>query len=367
MTRFALSILMTGLVAIMITGPTIVTALTNEEKPVEVDRFARPAKIATARKADFQFYKTFPGVTEASRNSVLAFRVAGQIEDLPVRSGQSLKEGQLIARLDDVPYRNIVESRQASFDLAQTQLTRTQALFDKKHVAKAALDGAKAEFAAAEVALKSAKEDVDYTRLVAPYDGVIARIDAERYQNVAAGMTVVNFQGVENVDFVFNVPEKLFLQFNPKMLTARPTFDIQFDAIPELQFVATYKEHDELPDTVTRSFKVTATMPRPDDLTILPGMSVSVSVNVGVVHSLIQTEGVLVPLEAVFEEDGKRWVWKVNKDNQTEKTEVSVLGIEDASIRITSGLSDGDKVVAIGVAYVTEGMKVRPLQKEGGL
>ncbi|WP_373236442.1 efflux RND transporter periplasmic adaptor subunit [Cohaesibacter celericrescens] len=337
------------------------------EEAVVEDPSARPAKIATARKIAFNDNKIFPGVTEASRNSVLAFRVAGQITELKVHAGQTLKEGDVIAELDETPYLNVVAAKQATYDLANTQLVRTQALFDKKHVAKAALDTAKSTFSAAEVALKMAKEDLGYTKLYAPYDGVVAQTNVERYQNVAAGTQIVQYQGLENIDVVFNVPEKIFLMFNPQKFLSMPSFEVRFDALPGKRFTALYKEHDELPDTVTRSFKITATMPRPEQYTILPGMSISVVLDLSAIAEYSATKGVLVPLESVFDEGGKRWVWKVDSENLARKTEVGIYGIEDDGVRIQSGLDDGDKVIAVGVAHVTEGMKVRPYKKERGL
>ena len=360
-------IAMIGLSAMVLTGCNdgLFDAFAVDAK--KEDQFARPAKIATAKKVAFNFSKTFPGVTEASRSSVLAFRVAGQIDELPVLSGQVLKEGDIIARLDDTPYRNVVVTRQASFDLAKTQLERTEALYKKKHVAKAVLDEAKSNFAAAEVALKIAREDVGYTTLKAPFDGEIARIDAERFQNISAGAPVIQFQGMKNIDIAFNIPEKLLLMFNPSKNVPLPIFEIAFDAHPEQKFIAKYKEHDALPDPVTRSFQVTATMPRPTELSVLPGMSVNVSVNTGHVLKNLETSGVLVPLEAVFDEAGKKWVWKVDDENQARKTEVEVSGLEDVSVRIRSGLTDGDRVIAVGVSHVSEGLKVRPYKKERGL
>ena len=356
-----------GLAALALAGCDDSLFSANAVEQQNEDPFARPAKIAIAAKTAFSLKKTFPGVTEASRNSVLAFRVAGQIDDLPVNAGQRLKEGELIARLDDTPYLNVVASRQATFDLARTRLTRTESLFEKKHVAKAALDEAKSNFASAEVALKIAKEDVGYTELRAPFDGEVARIDVERFQNVGAGTPVIQFHGNKNIDFVFNVPERLFLLFNPSKVVVHPTVDVIFDSQPDRKFTATYKEHDGLPDPVTRSFKVKATMAQPDDLIVLPGMSVTVTLDTAMISNLDTTEGVLVPLEAVFEEAGKRWVWKIDDKSEARKTEVDVFGIEDGGIRIKSGLEDGDQVIAVGVAHVTEGEKIRPYKKERGL
>lgn len=355
-----------GLCSLLLVGCDDLPFAANAKEPEE-DPFARPAKIETARKMSFSLYKTFPGVTEASRNSVLAFRVSGQITDLPVRAGQVLNKGQLIAQLDETPYLNVVADRQARFDLSKTQLERTKSLFAKKHVAKAALDAAKSNFAAAEAALKTAKDNLGYTRLVAPYDGVVARIDVERFQNVQAFTPAFNFQGNKDIDISFSVPERLFLAFEPSKAALNPHFDVTFDAMPNRLFKAYYKEHDSVPDKVTRAFKVTVTMPRPDKITVLPGMSVNVRIDVAKVTNIDTTEGVLVPTESVFEEAGKRWVWKVTEDNVTHKTEVSVMGIEEGGIRLSEGLQDGDRVIAVGTSFVTEGMKVRAYAKERGL
>ena len=333
----------------------------------DVDQTSRPAKIAEAKKVSFSLHKTFPGVTEASINSVLAFRVAGQISALPVLAGQVLKEGDLIAQLDKTPYVNVVTARQADYDLAKAQLTRTKELFAKNHVAKAALDTAEATFSSAEVALKTAREDVGYTKLLAPYDGVVAKTEVERYQNVAAGAPIVQYNGNKDIDIVFNVPESLFLNFSPSKMISKPKVAVRFDALPGKVFDAQYKEHEGLPDAVTRSYKVTVTMPQPDNFLVLPGMSSTVTVDVASFTNIGTTTGVLVPLESVFEEQGKRWVWKVDANSEARKTEVEVHGIEDGGIRLTSGLEEGDKIIAVGVGFVTEGEKVRPYKKERGL
>ena len=331
------------------------------------DPSARPAKIATAQRVALSLPKSFPGVTKASRKAILSFRIDGQIEDFPVRAGQTLKEGDLIARLDDEPYRTVVDARQAAFDLAKINLERTQTLFEQKHVAKSTLDSAQTNFTAAQSALKAAKDDVKYTKLKAPFEGVVAKTYVERYQTVAAGTQIAQFLGTKNIDVEFNVPEKLFLRFNPRKLAVKPTMQIEFDDLPGKSFAATYKEIDTIPDAVTRSYNVTVTMPRPDDLTVFPGMSVTASLNLATLLSNSDDGGVLVPLESVFDENGKRWVWKLDAQNEAHKTEVKVYGIQDGQLRISEGLKDGDRVIALGVSYVTEGMKVRTFKKEGGL
>nr|WP_319389423.1 efflux RND transporter periplasmic adaptor subunit [uncultured Cohaesibacter sp.] len=362
------NLVLLGLMAIMLSGcnSDLFSSADANETAIE-DASARPAKIATAHQAALSLPKAFPGVTKASRKAILSFRVDGQIEDFPVHAGQILPKGSLIAQLDDTPYHNVVDARQADFDLAKISLERAQKLFEQDHVAKSTLDAARSTFQSAEAALKAARDNVDYTSLTAPFDGLVAKTYVERYQTVSAGMQIVQFEGTQNVDVVFNVPEKLFLRFNPKKLAIKPTLNIEFDALPGKSYPAQYKEIDTVPDSVTRSYAVTVTMPRPADLTVFSGMSVTASLNLAELLSNSDDGGVLIPLEAVFEQDGKRWVWKLDENSEAHKTEVKVYGIQDGSIRISEGLKDGDKVIAIGVSYVTEGLKVRPFKKEGGL
>ena len=357
-----------GLMALVLSGcnENIFAAADANEPPLE-DATARPAKIATAHRTALSLPKSFPGITTASRKAILSFRIDGQIESFPVHAGQILKQGDLIARLDAEPYRTVVTSRKASFDLAKINLERTKTLLEQKHVAQSTFDTAETNFTAAKAALKAAQDDVAYTELRAPFDGVVAKTYVERYQTVEAGTQIAQFLGTTDVDVEFNVPENLFLRFNPRKLKVMPTLNIRFDALPDKSYKAFFKEIDTIPDTVTRSYKVTVTMPRPDELTVFPGMSVTASLNLADLLSNSDDGGVLVPLESVFDENGKRWVWKLDGNNEAHKTEVKVYGIQEGELRISEGLQDGDRIIAIGVSYVTEGMRVRTFKKEGGL
>ena len=336
-----------------------------EEEVVEKKDLVRPAKIATATSQMEEHNKIFPGVTEATRRSTLAFRVSGQVVELPIRAGQLLKEGDLIARLDDATYRNTLSDRKAKYQLAKTEYDRQKVLFNQKHVAKSRLDEARSNFEAAEAAYKLAKDDLSYTRLTAPYEGLVSRIDIDNFQNVQAKEAIVQYQGAKEIDVVFNVPESLFLKLNENN-TNNGHVLVRFDAMPERTFDAYYREHETVPDTTTRSFKVTVSMPRPDNLTVLPGMSVNVSVNLSQVYNTAN-EGVLLPLEAVFEEADQNWVWKLDDANVAHKTAVKTKGIEGTNIRVLEGLNEGERVIAVGVSYVREGQKVRPIVKERGL
>jgi len=346
--------------ALLVVGVTILSACQPDEIAEAPREVIRPAKIAIAQTGEGQ-----SGITEATRRATLAFRVSGEVIELPVLAGQELTKGALIARLDDTPYRNTLSDRHAKYQLAKTEFNRQQVLFEQKHIAESRLDTARSNFEAAEAAYKLAQDDLSYTRLVAPYDGIVSRVDIDAFQNVQRQEPIVQFQGAKNIDVVFNVPENLFLRLNENN-TDEGRMKVRFDAVPDRVFDALYREHETLPDAATRSFKVTATMQRPADLTVLPGMSVTVSADLSAAFAR-DVQGVLLPLESVFEEADQQWVWRLSEDNIAQKTAVQVAGIEGPDLRVIQGLEAGDRVIAVGVSHVREGQKVRPMVKERGL
>lgn len=326
----------------------------------------RPVKIAVAVPAGNSNIKRFPGITEAARKSTLTFRVNGLVQELPIKAGQTVKKGDLIAHLDEVPYQNVINDRRAKFIFAEAQFGRQRTLYEKKRVAKAKIDETEATLKTAKTALDIAEEDLRHTRLVAPYDGVIAQVHIDNHQNIQAKEPVVQLLGSDNVDIAFDVPENLFLQVSRSGNTKIP-FQISFNARPDLTFTAFYLKHDSVPDPTTRSYRVVVEMPQPDKVIILPGMSVNVEVDLSGLISRQATSDVLVPVEALFEDDGQTYVWAPDDDNFSRKVAVTVKNIEADSVRISDGLERGQRVIAAGVSQIHEGLKVRPLKRERGL
>lgn len=326
----------------------------------------RPVKIALVKSASGLTSKTFPGVTEAARKSTLTFRVSGLVQQLPVTAGQKLAKGALIARLDETPYRYVVRDREAKYQLARAQHDRQAILFGKKMIAKSRLDEVEAAMKAAGAALDTARENLKHTSLRAPFAGIIAQVHMDNFQNVQANAPVVEMQGADDINIVFSVPEYILLRAKSKDAPSIP-FKVRFNTRAERVFIARYKKHDSIPDTATRSYRVVLEMPMPDDLLVLPGMSVTVEADMTLLEDRPAGNDVLVPVEAVFEQTGKTYVWRVDADSVSRKTAISAIRVEGRFIRVSDGLKTGQQVIAAGVSQITEGLKVRPLTRERGL
>lgn len=351
----------------LITSVLILTACGEEaESQSTQEPVIRPAKIAVVQGAEQQARRIFPGTIEAAQHSALSFRVSGELTKLPVQAGARVVKGQVLAELDQSDYKNTLADRQAKYDLANIQYKQIKSLLEKNYASQTKLDEVRANLKAAQSALAIARDNLSYTKLVAPFDGVVARVDVENYQSIQALKPIIELQDVGDVDIVFNVPEALLTQINPQ--TARDLCGVvRFDSRPDQEFPACYKKHDSVPDTLTRTYQVVFTMPQGSSFSVLPGMSVSIEVNLA--PALLQPAAetvVSVPLGSVFERGGKEYVWLLDEALVASLHPVNVIRIVDDHI-LVEGVASGSKVIAAGVSYVQEGQQVRPLAKERGL
>jgi RND family efflux transporter MFP subunit len=350
-------------------GVTLLLSSCGNAEPLvaSVEAPARPAKIVTVAVDSSELRRTFPGTLHSTRHSELAFRVSGQLVELPAQAGIRVQRGQLLGRLDDADFRNQLADREARFQLAKTQHAKVAKLIDKRYTTQADLDEAVANLKAARAALELARDNLDYTELRAPFDGVVGHVAVENHQAVKAQTPVLQLQSDAGLDVVFSVPESLLTSLRRIDDPSQICVKVRFNARPKKVYRACYKEHDSLPDPLTRTYTVVHTMAAIEDFPVLPGMAVNVEVDLSKLLPEGPRTGVRVPLGAIFEEGGKRWAWRLDEEMRVRRTEVQTGDIRGESLRVINGLVAGDRIIAAGVSRLREGMQVRPLVKERGL
>lgn len=342
------------------------TANDNAEPEIEI---VRPALIANVMPYQGVGVKTFPAIINATEKTDLAFRVSGQLTNLPAVASQKVEKGALLALIDNSDFKNTLEDRNAKLNLAKTKHRQTLQLFKQKYASQLELDTVNSQLRAAKIAVKQAKANISYTRLHAPFSGVIAHVNVKNYQFVQPQQTIVQLQSVKELDVRFDVPESLI-----KSLRKIESFSaicglvtLKDSEQKNKNFKACYKEHDSVPDSQTRTYPVLFSLSKSTETNLIPGMSVDFSIDLTGLSNSTKQPGLLIPIESVFDEDDKQWVWKLNNEMRVTKTNVDVDGIDSGMIRITKGLSANDQVIAAGVSYLSEGQKVRALSKERGL
>lgn len=345
-----------------------------EEAPPPREEVARPAKIFTVTEPGSNYVRTFPGEVQASNEAELAFRVPGELTEFPATRGLQVKQGALLARIDPADYQAALQQASAQYDLAKTQFERVEELVERQLVSRSEYDTKLAEMRVAESTLTRAQNSLDYTGIYAPFDGTVARRLAENFEAVGAGQVVLVLQTGDMIDVIVDVPESIIARVERTQVNQNPKpVLVQFDSASELQFEAYHKEHETQADPATLTYKVTFSLPIPDDINILPGMTATVTADLS---DLFEGEpvGHMVPIEAVFaaEEEAldsdTRYVWILDPETmRAVRRAVRVGTLTGENIVVLEGLSAGDLIVSAGVSSVIENMLLRSMSREAGL
>jgi RND family efflux transporter MFP subunit len=330
----------------------------EEAEPAEV---VRPVKTAVVQGFALG-EQTFPGRVDAGSKLLMSFRVPGRIVELPVKKGQAVDKGQLIARLDPADYRIAVEEAKATYQRAEADFQRFKRLYESDAVPLADLDQRRSERDVAKAKLDEAEKNLGYTDLRAPFAGMIGNRYVENHMDVQAQEEIVDLNDTTSVEVKIDLPENLVAmikQFDKELDVA---VYAEFDAAPGQRFKLEQKEIAARADPETQTFQVVFTMPQPGDISLLPGMTALVRLVATVKPGARIDMPILVPAIAVkTSPDGDKVVWVVNTDDMTVHTRKVTVGSMRGTgdIEVVDGLQGGEHVVVAGLAHLREGMKVR--------
>ncbi|GAB1624163.1 efflux RND transporter periplasmic adaptor subunit [Agarivorans albus] len=333
----------------------------NKDPVESVKTYPRPVKVEQVEIGDGTRIRTLPGETFASDTAILSFQVNGRLDEILVKPGDAVVAGQPLANLDPAMYNQELEVAEANYYLAKVLFDRATQLVDRGVISRSDYDRSKSQFSISQAALDKAKVNLSYTKLVAPYDGLIASKYADQYEYVYEKQQVLSLQTESSVDVNFQLPERLIGIFQASRINgdAAPSLRVQFQG-REQWYEASLKELSTVADPSTASYTIVLSLPIPDELNIFPGMATQVQIESTTQNSKANLKA---PLGSVINEESQNYVfvWDPNT-NKVTKTKVELAeGI------ITSGLADGDWLVIAGAAELRDGQTAVKWVKERGL
>jgi RND family efflux transporter MFP subunit len=348
------------------------------EASVKNEAPPRPVKVFRVIDANLIAGRAVPGQARSARETMLSFRVAGRLQERRVKTGDQVKEGDIVATLDRAPYQAELDRAAANLRRAQAayvnaagQLDRDKQLFAKGIIAKARFDNtnstarqARAEVTSQEAALERAKLDLGYTELRAPFSGTVSGVFIEPFQEVGPQQSVIRLIDPSEIEMVVNVPESL-ISYVPNIIDIKATFD----AFPGVEIPGEVSEIGTEPLENTRTYPVKLLLNPPAGVTIVPGMAGRVRGKPGP-QIAQQVRGVVVPLSATFSpnDSSGSFVWIVDEATQTvHRKEVKLGEPVVGGISVTGGLTPGNLIVSAGVHRLEEGQPVKlPVEAEKG-
>lgn len=348
--------------ALAITALSILTLVgcSTEEEAQQQPAPPRYVKLATVSNVpDFDEF-TFPAVVSAVKTVDLSFEVSGRLVQMDIVTGSDVEKGKLLATIDRQPFERNVDEQRTRLEQSKRELDRMEKMFAQKLVAQSTLDTAKTTYELAEIELKTAKQDLSYTQLYAPFDAKVSQRLVENNSFITAGTPIARLQDVSKIYFNINVPERL--------LTANLSRDIKQVsaslANDTMQwYPVSYVEHSTQPDPVSQTYEVVFAMEPREALPLTPGARAVVKVSLQ--GSQFST-GAVVPVQALVGDKASGFaVWVYDESTQlANKVSVSVEHIHEEFAVISSTLSIGSKVVAAGATKVRSDMKLLPYEGE---
>ena len=340
---------------------------------------------ATASRHEVIEYITVVGNLIGQATVDVVPRVAGRIEALPVKLGDRVGKGQLIAKIEDRELQQQVKQveqnvlvnnatvtqRESDLTLRKTTLDRqksllTQGLATRQTVedseaahnsAVAAVDLAKAQLGQTQARLDELKITLSNTNILSPVDGFIGRRNLDQGAFAGANTPIVSVVDIRTVRLISNLVEKDF-----KRVRAGVVALIDVDAFPGEQFTGAVSRVAPVFDAATRTAGMEIEVPNPG-YRLKPGMFARVRLTVD-----RRPDALTVPRNAVIDSEGKRGVFLV--DGQSAKFQPVTTGLQDNErIEILEGLAEGTRVITTGALALRDGDKITPMNmpgREGG-
>lgn len=348
-------------------------AACKQEQQGEETGQALPVMVVSSQPIEFE--ETYSASIRGLQDVDIIPQVSGRIIRLCVKEGEQVKTGQVLAVIDQVPYqaalrtaRANVSAAQAKVETARIELNGKQSLFDEKVISDYELSVARNQLAVAQAELEQAKaqeanarNDLSYTEIKSPSNGVIGtlpyRIGALVGPTIEQPFTVVS----DNSEMYayFSVSENKLRQLRAqygsidKMISRMPEVGLQLNDGTLYGQKGHIETVSGIVNPTTGAVQIKALFPNPDR-ELLSG-------SIGnVILQNPKTEAVTIPMTATVELQDKIIAYRL-KNGQAEAAYLTVDRLNDGNrFIVKEGLSVGDTIVAEGVGLVREGMSITP-------
>ena len=294
--------------------------------------------------------------------ATLKAKVAGELLEITVREGGSVRKGETLARIDPTEVQARVAGRQADVEAARAQLVWAEknratqkALLEKSFISQNAFDNVQSNYDVAVAKLRAAEADLVVARkslgdavLTAPFSGIAAQRHAQPGERVALDARIITIVDLGRLELAAAVPSAAIAQVRVGQKVA-----FRVDGFGEREFAGRIERINPATDAGSRAITVYAVIDNPGDV-------LRAGIFAQGVLSLGRSEGVLaVPASAVREQAGQTYVYAL-VDGSVRRKSVKVAPADtSARLQVAEGLAPGDRIVRNNLGTLREGVAAR--------
>ena len=305
-----------------------------------------PVEIEVVGLGSSTVTNTYVGEIVAKADLPLLFPLGGQLTSLQVKSGEKVREGQVIATVDNTQAKAMMESAEAMLNQAQDGYARLRPVHEKGGLSEVKWVEMETNLQKARSMVISARKRFDDCTLRAPQAGVVNLRDVEVGQQLAIGQPIGSLLDLSGRKAVFTVPESEIgsLLHDDKLTVVLPALQQSFNAkLEEKSLVATRLAH---------TYKVTAMLEHtPDADVLLPGMVCRVLV------SNKNVNGYIISAGCVQTQQTGHSVW-VLRNGRAERVMITISEFVENGVLVSNGLQAGDTVISKGYQKMYHGARI---------
>jgi len=339
------------------------TACQQKQVAEKPEPLLRPVRTTIITSANVARSLEFPAVVDVASKADLSFKLAGELDKLHVIQGDKVSKGDVLAKLDDTDLKLGLITAQANSDKAEADFNRAKNLIKTKYISQAEFDQLKANAASTNAQLQTAINNLSYTEIKASFDGVIAKVYKDLYQEINAKEPIVRLHDLSKVVLKVNIPESIMMHLRKNAVLGKVT--ATFSALDSRKFPIEFAEVSTIADEYTKTYEVLFTMTAPREFIILPGMTAKVKADIKSKPAATPDKAVdfYLPSNTVLSDRKNHYVFTVTPVEHgvgiVKKKTVIIGDFTAKGIEVYSGLEKGDVLLNAGMSKVTDGMLVK--------
>ena len=329
---------------------------------------AIPVTTAAAEKKDVPLYVRGIGTVQAYNKALIKTRVDGEIVKISFQEGQDVKAGAPLFQVDPRPFQAALDQADANRARNQAQLTGAQLDLTRyvetsrqgyepiqlRDEQRARVDALKGSIAADEAAMHTARLNLDYADIRAPFDGRTGTrlVDVGNLVQASQATSLVSITQIKPIYVNFTVPQDVNDEVRRNQAAGALTV-IAYGAKDHELARGTLSVIDNAIDTTTGTLRLKATFENADER-LWPGQFVNVRLLMAT-----QNGAVTVPQRALMQSSAGYFCYVVKADGTAERRTVEIGGVQDGIAVIERGVAVGESVVIAGQFRLTNGAQTR--------
>jgi membrane fusion protein (multidrug efflux system) len=312
---------------------------TTSEKGIVVE-------VASVSRATISASYNGTATLEATGQAQVVAKASGVLLDVLTEEGQSVRVGQVLARIDPDQQRLEVARNEAMLRKLEAEFARSTELFERKLVAEDAHERIRYDLATQRAAWEIAKLQLSYTEIRAPINGVVARRMVKKGNLIKINDALFEIVDIARLEAVLNVPEREL-----RNMSAGQPVQLLVDAAPGSAFDGAIDRVSPVVDPTSGTFRVVCAFSEASGV-LKPGMFGRIEVSFDE-----RANALVVPREAVIEGEGDVAVF-LDRDGTAIRTPIQPGHINAQSVEVLSGLAEGDRVVTKGKVSLRDGSRI---------